>query len=65
MKKGKVTRFLNEKSYGFIVPEAGGKELFVHLSEVEGGQLEEGNTVEYEETQGRRGKLASSVKVVN
>jgi CspA family cold shock protein len=38
--------------------------LFVHINEVDGGQLQEGDAVEFEETEGRKGPQASSVKVV-
>ena len=51
MAKGKVARFFDQKGYGFIEPEGGGKDLFCHINEVEGGQLQEGDTVEYEETE--------------
>ena len=64
MAKGKVARFFDQKGYGFIEPEGGGKDLFCHINEVEGGQLQEGDTVEYEETEGRKGMQASGVKVV-
>ena len=36
----------------------------MHINEVEGGQLQEGDTVEYEATEGPKGPQASSVKVV-
>ena len=38
--------------------------MFVHINEVEGGQLQEGDAVEYEETEGRKGLQASGVKVL-
>ena len=44
-------------------PEGGGKDLFVHINEVEGGQLQEGDNVEFDETEGPKGKQASNVKV--
>ena len=64
MAKGKVARFFDQKGFGFIEPEGGGKDLFCHINEVEGGQLQEGYAVEYEETEGRKGLQASSVKVL-
>ena len=64
MAKGKVARFFDQKGFGFIEPEGGGKDLFFHINEVEGGQLQEGDAVEYEETEGRKGLQASSVKVL-
>ena len=64
MATGKVTRFFDQKGFGFIQPEEGGKDLFVHINEVEGGQLQEGDSVEYEATEGPKGPQASSVEVV-
>ena len=53
MDKGTVLRFFDQKGFGFIQPDGGGKDLFVHINEVEGGQLEAGDTVEFEVTDGR------------
>ena len=64
MAKGKVARFFDQKGFGFIQPEEGSKDLFVHINEVEGDQLQEGDTVEYEATQGPKGPQASRVKIV-
>ena len=52
MKKGKVARFIDDKGFGFIKPDDGGKDLFVHINDVDGGDLREGDTVEYEEGEG-------------
>ena len=64
MDKGTVLRFFDQKGFGFIQPDGGRKDLFVHINEVEGGQLQAGDNVEYEVTDGRKGPQASSVKVV-
>jgi CspA family cold shock protein len=61
-----VKWFSAEKGYGFITPETGGKDLFVHYSAIEADgykSLNEGDKVEYEETQGRKGPQASNVRV--
>ena len=64
MATGKVARFFDQKGFGFIQPDGGGKDLFVHINEVEGNQLQEGDNVEFDETEGPKGKQASNVKVV-
>jgi len=64
MATGKVARFFDQKGFGFIQPEGGGKDLFVHINEVEGGQLQEGDNVEFDETEGPKGTQATNVKVV-
>lgn len=67
MPAGIVKWFNPDKGYGFITPEAGGDELFVHYSaiEVQGFKtLEEGQRVSFEITQGQKGAQASAVKPV-
>lgn len=64
--RGTVKWFNGEKGYGFITPEEG-EDLFVHYSEIQGSgfrSLNEGAKVEFEVTQGKKGKQASAVTVV-
>lgn len=64
--RGTVKWFNAEKGYGFIA-QSNGDDLFVHYSEIQGSgyrTLEEGATVEFEVTQGRKGLQASAVTVV-
>lgn len=66
MPVGTVKWFSAEKGYGFITPESGGKDLFVHYSAIQSDgykSLNEGDKVEYEESQGRKGPQASNVRV--
>ena len=65
MSKGTVKWFNAAKGYGFITPEDGGKDLFVHHSEIQSGgeyaTLNDGQKVEYEVGQGQKGPCANKV----
>ncbi|MGZ5289980.1 MAG: cold-shock protein [Actinomycetota bacterium] len=66
MATGTVKWFSSEKGFGFITP-TDGPDVFVHFSAIEGEgyrNLEEGQAVEFEVTQGQKGPQASSVRVV-
>ena len=67
MATGTVKWFNNDKGYGFITPEDGGKDLFVHHTGIEGEgfkSLPEGARVEFEATEGPKGPQATNVRVV-
>ena len=68
MARGRVTLFSDEKGYGFIEPEGGGEDVFVHFTGIVGEgfrTLEEGSVVEFEVVDGGRDeKQASKVEVV-
>ena len=67
MAKGTVKWFSDQKGYGFITPDDGSKDVFVHYSAVQGDgfkSLKEGQPVEFEITQGPKGPQASNVNRV-
>ena len=66
MATGTVKWFSNDKGYGFITPDAGGEDLFVHFSAIAGSgfkTLEEGAKVSFEVTQGQKGPQAIDVQI--
>jgi CspA family cold shock protein len=65
MQKGTVKFFNTEKGFGFITPEGGGKDVFVHANDLGGASIQEGSKVEFEVVQGKKGPQASNVRVVS
>ncbi len=63
MPQGKVKWFSAEKGYGFIEQESG-SDLFVHVNDVGGAVLNEGDNVEFEVGEGKKGPCAQDVKVI-
>jgi CspA family cold shock protein len=68
MSTGKVKWFNESKGYGFIEPDGGGRDVFVHYSAIQGEgykTLSEGQPVEFEIIQGEKGPQASNVSKSN
>lgn len=67
MAQGTVKWFNGDKGYGFIAPNDGSADLFVHFSEIQGSgfrNLEEGQQVEFEVGEGAKGPQAQQVLAI-
>jgi CspA family cold shock protein len=67
MAQGTVKWFNSEKGFGFITPDGGGPDVFVHFSAIaaEGYRsLQEDQRVEFETTQGQKGPQAENVSAI-
>ena len=65
MSTGTVKWFNDAKGFGFITPDGGGKDLFVHFSAIQGSgfkTLKEGDKVQFDVGQGAKGPNATNVR---
>ena len=60
-----TVKFFNEsKGFGFITNDETGKDIFVHVSNLNGVELRDGDQVEFEEAEGRKGMVAVNVSKI-
>ncbi|MFW6196308.1 MAG: cold-shock protein [Thermoplasmatota archaeon] len=62
--QGTVKFFNNMKNYGFIEPDEGDEDLFVHRSDLEGPSVEEEDRVEFDVEEGEKGPKAVNVRKI-
>ncbi|MFP4522718.1 MAG: cold-shock protein [Fibrobacterota bacterium] len=65
MPTGKVKFYNDAKGFGFIQPNDGGKDLFVHRSEIKAEMLEENDNVSFEIGDGQKGPCAKNVSLTD
>lgn len=68
MNTGSVKWFNDSKGFGFITPDAGGKDLFAHFSAIQGSghkTLRENQKVTYEVTMGAKGEQATNIVTID
>ncbi len=64
--RGRIVRFESSKGYGFIAPEGGGEDVFVHANELgdEGDEVRSGTAVEFKVLDSGRGPKAYDVRLI-
>ena len=61
---GTVKFFNDAKGYGFITNDETGSDIFVHATALNGLELAQGDKVEYQEEEGRKGMVAAQVQKI-
>ncbi|WP_026914702.1 cold-shock protein [Christiangramia portivictoriae] len=62
--QGTVKFFNESKGYGFITNDDTKRDIFVHITGLNGETIQEGDRVEYEETEGKKGVNATDVRIL-
>lgn len=62
--EGTVKFFNESKGYGFITNDETGRDIFVHVTGINGESLNDGDKVEYVESEGRKGQVATEVILI-
>lgn len=62
--QGTVKFFNESKGYGFITNDDTKRDIFVHVTGLDGETIQEGDRVEYEESEGKKGLNATDVRVI-
>jgi CspA family cold shock protein len=62
--QGKVKFFNEAKGFGFITPDDGSNDLFIHITNLSDGPIQEGDTVRFEVGEGQKGPEARDVSIV-
>ena len=63
--KGTVKFFNSQKGFGFITPEDGGKDVFVHVTGLDGDEINDGDAVTYTVGESEKGPCATGVRLAN
>lgn len=63
METGRVKWFNDQKGFGFLEPENGNSDVFVHVSNIQ-GEIREGDKVEFDTAEGRKGLEAVGVRLL-
>ncbi len=61
MRTGTIKFFIESKGFGFITDDETGEDIFVHATGIKAEQVREGDKVQYQEEDGRKGKVAAQV----